>query len=165
MHKHVAPLLAAAALVAYVAPLPAAAGPDRPFGGRCTTIVTPTSDPMVFPQTMDIAYDCTLRHLGRTTGSVTQVVDLISFVSPTVAFVSVVNATDYIAANGDRLEATFVGTGTIDVVAGTVLFNGTETYSGGTGRFADAAGSAALGGTASIFTLQGAFTLSGHLAY
>jgi hypothetical protein len=48
----------------------------------------------------------------------------------------------YTAANGDKLYATF--TGQLDLVTGAITATGT--YAGGTGRFDDASGSAALSG-------------------
>ena len=59
----------------------------------------------------------------------------------------------------------FVGTGQLDPVTGEVTFVGIETYLGGTGRFANATGSATAQGSASIFTNLGTFTVKGRIAY
>jgi hypothetical protein len=47
----------------------------------------------------------------------------------------------------------------------TVTFSGTETFEGGTGRFAEATGSAAVVGTASLITNTGSYETSGTLTY
>jgi hypothetical protein len=75
------------------------------------------------------------------------------------------NATIYTAANGDTLDASFSGTALINVQTGDVRFIGTETFEGGTGRFAGATGNADLEGTASAFTNLGFFTTQGQLVY
>lgn len=53
----------------------------------------------------------------------------------------------------------------INVVTGDVQYTGTETFHGGTGRFADASGTSQLAGTASIFTNVGFFTTKGTIDY
>jgi len=136
---------------------------SRPFGGRCETEFTflaplPSDPPNV--QRVHIAYICQLQHLGRTTGSADQIV---VFTSPTTLNAS--NTTTYTAANGDQLEASWTGTGTFDAATLTVTFAGPETYTGGTGRFANASGSTMLVGSASLVTGSGAFTTTGALNY
>lgn len=141
-----------------------AAGPERPYGGSCSTVVTPLTPPGVFPQELRIDLDCTLTHLGRTTGVAMQLV------TPTGQSGDIVTAliestTTYTSANADVLNQSFVGTALINVQTGEVRFIGTETFEGGTGRFADAVGSSDLEGTASIFTNVGFYTTKGRLAY
>ena len=75
------------------------------------------------------------------------------------------NTTTYTSANADVLNQSFVGTALINVQTGEVRFIGTETFEGGTGRFADAVGSSDVEGTASIFTNVGFYTTKGRLAY
>ena len=75
------------------------------------------------------------------------------------------NKTTYTAANGDQLFVTFIGTAMLNLETGEVTFIGVETFSGGTGRFAKAAGTAQLEGTASIFTNRGFFTSQGRISY
>ena len=75
------------------------------------------------------------------------------------------NVTTYTAANGDTLDVSFSGTALINLQSGDVRFIGTETFVGGSGRFARATGSADLAGTASIFTNLGSFTAEGSIAY
>jgi len=75
------------------------------------------------------------------------------------------NTTTYRAANGDLLNAVFVGGGTLDLVTGDVAFSGKETFTGGTERFAGASGSDSLEGSASNATNTGEFTVRGTLTY
>ncbi len=149
--------------VADDAPL-AAAAPTRPHAGSCTSVFStlpPVSGQAPNVIRLTIAYDCRLTHLGRTTGLVTQTV---TFGPGGVG--QIVNSTTYTAANGDQLFATFVGTGT--PTADGFVLDGTETYTGGTGRFAGASGSADLDGTARFTgpaSGVGAFDVRGTLAY
>ena len=145
---------------------PALAGPDRPYGGSCSAVVTPLTPPGVFPQELRIDLDCTLKHLGRTTGLILQTVTLDPD-RPPGATLPILLAAEilYRAANGDTLLVSFDGRGEIDPVSGEVSFAGTETLDGGTGRFADATGSASLTGGASIFTNLGFYTTRGRISY
>lgn len=158
--------LAAASAAILLSQLPAgtsAADPDRPHAGRCSTVVTPVSQngPV---QELHIASDCNLTHLGRATGQTTQFVTPIGPPAPTVPLL-ITNTTEYRAANGDRLMMSFLGTGQLDLSTGEVSFVGSETFQGGTGRFANASGSATIQGRASVATNLGSFTTSGRIAY
>ena len=138
-----------------------AASPVRPFGGTCETdiaILPPVpSDP---PNVLRIHIEslCQLKHLGRSTAITEQIV---VFTGPTTAIAS--NSTTYTAANGDQLFATWTGTSTS--VGADITFSGPETYTGGTGRFVAASGSATIAGTASFLTNTGQFTSVGTLSY
>jgi hypothetical protein len=154
--------IAAAGAVMFGLQLPAtafAADPERPHRGTCTTVVTPISQ-----QELHIDSDCRLTHLGRASGQSTQTVVPVGPPGPTIPLL-ITNTTVYRAANGDELNMSFLGTGQLDPVTGEVTFVGTETYQGGTGRFANATGSATTQGTASVVTNLGAFTTQGRLAY
>jgi hypothetical protein len=155
-------MLAALLLSASCATL--AADPERPYGGTCSTVVTPLSAPGVFPQELRIDSDCRLTHLGHTSGQSTQIVDLAGLPGATIPLL-ITNTTVYWAANGDELHMSFLGSGQLDPVTGEVTFVGTDTYQGGTGRFANATGSATTQGSASVFTNLGSFTTKGRLAY
>jgi hypothetical protein len=155
-------LLAALLLTASCVTL--AADPERPYSGRCSTVVTPVSAPGVFPQELQIDSDCRLTHLGRASGQSTQYVVPAGPPGATIPLL-ITNTTVYRAANGDELNMSFLGTGQLDPATGEVTFVGTETYQGGTGRFANATGSATTQGTASVVTNLGAFTTQGRLAY
>ena len=165
--KHVArwaSVAAIAILTLSVAAMGFAADPERPYGGSCSTVITPLTPPGVFPQELRIDYDCTLTHLGRTTAIAMQVVTPTSQ-SGVIVTALIENATTYTAANGDTLNVSFAGSALINVQTGQVRFIGTETFEGGGGRFANATGSSDLEGTASIFTNLGFFTTKGRLAY
>jgi hypothetical protein len=134
---------------------------DRPFGGRCETAITfapplPGDPPNLLR--LHIDYVCQLQHLGRTTASAEQIV---IFTSPATTTAS--NTTTYTAANGDQLFSHWTGTSTSS--GPDITFSGPETYAGGTGRFADASGSAWISGTASFVTNTGQFTAAGTLSY
>ena len=154
----------------FVAALMAASGatlaaePERPHRGSCSTVVTPLSAPGVFPQELQIDSDCRLTHLGRASGLTTQYVVPAGPPGATIPLL-ITNTTVYRAANGDELYMSFLGTGQLDPATGEVTFVGTETYQGGTGRFANAAGSATAQGSASVFTNLGSFTTEGRIAY
>jgi len=145
--------------------LPASAGDrERPYKGSCTTVVLPVTAPGVVPQELRIETDCTLAHLGRTTGVAEQ------FVTPTgqsgtIVTLLIQNTSVLTAANGDELRASFIGSGVLDLTTGEVTFIGVETYDGGTGRFVQATGSSNLQGDASIVTNRGFFTVNGRIAY
>ena len=80
-----------------------------------------------------------ITHLGRTQGGGLVVL------SPTGTYTfDVIGTIVFIAANGDRLYATFVGSGFLDDFLRIAGLEGTLTFVGGTGRFADASGSADL---------------------
>ncbi len=137
----------------------------RPFDGRCDTqIVFAMSREDDPPGSMrqHITYVCQLPHLGRTTAVADQ---LLIFTSPTDVFGS--NSTVYTAANGDKLYATWTGTGVTGADLN-VVFSGPETYAGGTGRFVNASGSSHISGTASLTgapPFAGQFLLVGMLNY
>ena len=78
----------------------------------------------------------------------------------------------YVAANGNRVSSNFTGSAVLsftDPTDASVTFQGTQELSAGTGRFADAHGTADLAGTARINLITGAgtgeFTLQGTLTY
>ena len=112
------------------------AAPSRPLNASCQTTFafTPTGS-------LHIEGTCHYSHLGLTSA----VADQIAIPQPDGSL-HLVNTAVYTAANGDELFATFVGSGVFTPSG--VLFSGTETYHGGTGRFAGATGSAALSGSA-----------------
>jgi hypothetical protein len=141
-----------------------AAEPERPHRGSCSTVVTPGDS----SQELKIDSDCRLTHLGRASGQTLQTVVPVPGEpgEPDAPIPLLIrNTTVYWAANGDQLNMSFLGTGQLDPVSGEVTFVGTETYQGGTGRFANATGSATAQGSASVFTNLGSFTIQGRIAY
>jgi hypothetical protein len=134
-----------------------AADPERPFAGSCSTVVTVLTPGSFRRSCASTAVPFT--HLRNTTGVSVQ------RVTPTGQAGVVVTAQLDATTVYDQLSQSFIGAGTINVQSGAVAFVGTETFAGGTGRFADAAGSSDLHGTASIFTNTGFFSTNGRLSY
>ncbi len=142
-----------------------AANPERPYKGSCSTVVMPLTPPGVFPQQLHIDYECTIAHLGRTTGVANQTVTPVGPPASGVVPLLIENTTTYRAANGDQLFVSFIGTAMLNLETGEVTFIGVENFKGGTGRFKNAAGSAQLEGSASIVTNRGFFTSKGRISY
>jgi hypothetical protein len=156
-----------------LAPLPGTGGSkpakvvvqERPFGGSCNAVVTPLTNPGVFPEVLKVDLDCLLQHLGRTTAqATTTVVPAGPRVGSTLP-ISLTSETTYEAANGDRLYQKFAGTGQLDVDTLEVEFWGMETFEGGSGRFVNAVGFANTTGSASFVTNTGFLITRGRLAY
>lgn len=133
------------------------AAPSRPISASCQTT-------FAFTATGSIRVEgtCHYSHLGLTAA----VADQIAIPQPD-GTLQIVNTAVYTAPNGDELFATFVGTG---VFMSPVLlsFSGVETYSGGTGRFADATGSSTLTGSAGFTSASagvGQYSAQGMIAY
>lgn len=133
----------------------------RPAGGTClpqVTVVAPFPGPTQPILNLSIEGVCTLRHLGLTTMQITETVDFSTGI--------ILNATAYTAANGDVLNSTFVGT-LLSPPGPDAVFEGTETYVGGTGRFVNVSGSSFLEGTAHLVGLTGTgqYTTIGTITY
>ena len=130
---------------------------DHPWAGRCETEFTATG-----PLTLEITGVCQLAGLGR----VTLVAEQELVPGPTGIALS--NTATYTAANGDVLRTTNVGIGTPASDFPGVVLAGTETAVGGTGRFAEATGTATIVGSAILAgpaANTGEFTVSGTLRY
>ena len=136
-----------------------------PFSGACQTRFQVLSPPNIFPLQLHIVSHCLFSHLGLTTGSTSQTVTAPGPPIGQTLPLLISNTTTYRAANGDLLNAVFVGGGTLDLVTGDVAFSGKETFNGGTGRFAGASGSDSLEGSASNATNTGEFTVRGTLTF
>lgn len=140
----------------------AAAGNDqlRPMKGSCVASFVFTG-----PNVMTLSGTCLLTHLGFTSWTGTQTVS-----APVNGVQQMVNDTVYTAANGDQLRMHFVGAAT-QTGATTLTFAGTETYTGGTGRFAEASGESSLIGGATFSSFlpvpsgTGFWSTSGSIAY
>ncbi|MEO7683169.1 MAG: hypothetical protein ABIU86_04470 [Gemmatimonadaceae bacterium] len=102
--------------------------------------------------TLDIRGVCKLKHLGHSSMAAIQTVNVLTG--------ELNNTTTYTAANGDQLTTTFAGT---DPLGGDIEFTGLETYTGGTGRFANATGESFLQGSATGAT--GEFTSKGSITF
>jgi len=141
------------------------AQPERPYSGSCSTVVQVLTPPNVFPQELRIDLDCTLAHLGRTTGIAFQTVTPLGAPNGAILTAAIENTTTYTAANGDMLDQSFIGTALINLETGEVRYIGNETFEGGTGRFEHATGTSELTGTASVFTGTGIYTVQGRIGY
>jgi hypothetical protein len=134
----------------------------RPLLGRCRTVVTRLVPPPI--EVQRIEYTCRISHLGLTHAVTTQTVDVMTG--------ALSSSGVFVAANGDQLSSDFTGVAAlsfVDPTDATVTFEGTEEFSPGTGRFADATGTARLAGSARVNLITGAgtgeFTLEGELTY
>ncbi|MBA3759430.1 MAG: hypothetical protein H0X07_02780 [Gemmatimonadales bacterium] len=141
----------------------------RPLKGRCNvdvTIVRVGAD-----GSLDLIeeYTCQISHLGRTHNTVVQ--SVIPTGPPVGGLLPgiVHNTGAFVAANGDRVNSSFTGTGVTNLANFTAVFEGTETFMGGTGRFENASGTAHIKGTAALNpatgTGKGQFTIEGTITY
>ena len=154
---------------------------ERPFKGDCQTTVAPV-DPAnagvceVFAQApsafAEINGTCQLTHLGRsTTHTVQQLLFALDpqgqpvLVNGQPIIAALRNCATFTAANGDTLRHTTAGTVAPGAAPGTVTFSGELVFTGGSGRFADAAGVATFEGDASLSTNTGRLAIDGRLTY
>jgi len=137
--------------------------------GECDTEVTILNIGADGRLDLRIDYTCRLSHLGLTHNTVIQ--SVIPSGPPVNGFLPgiVSNAGAYIAANGDQINSSFAGTGVTNLADFSATFEGTESFSGGSGRFVNASGSAHIAGTAvnDVATGTGTahFTLEGTITY
>lgn len=145
-----------------------ATGTLRPLAGSCDTVVTPKSAEGVVPIILGVDVVCRMTHLGLVTGGTER--EVVIPIGPPDASgrlpVSItIETITYVAANGDKLRSMFAGNGTVYPATGRAVFFGTETFIGGTGRFATATGTSQTAGEASLATGRGFLTLSGTVSY
>ena len=127
----------------------------RPWKGVCAVDAVFTSE-----TTLLITGTCQLAHLGRTTMIAYQTIE------PGASGIVYTNTTTYTAANGDELRTTNVGVATPG--ASGLALSGTETAVGGSGRFANANGTAHLEGAVAFTgptSTTGSYELNGMLQY
>jgi hypothetical protein len=139
------------------------ASATRPMLGSCAAapVVVPSPNTAALFRVV-ITGSCRLTHLGLV--ELAAVEDV--FVGP--AGLYLVGTGSYTAADGDRLNTTFTGPVT-PTGPNSVAFSGTETYVGGTGRFAGASGRDSFEGGA-INAQPGSpgvgwFTIEGSITY
>jgi hypothetical protein len=129
---------------------------DRPFKAECNLRIQPPTvvSPGVIAQ-VDTG-NCVASHIGASTLVSDKVINLIAGTQTLqLAFT---------AANGDVLRAS--GTGTNAMVApGIVNFTADVTFTGGTGRFANAAGRATIRGQANLAEARSAMVTEGFILY
>jgi hypothetical protein len=145
-----------ASAIARAAPARATAT-RRPLSGDCETAfpAPPLPLPAVLRQ-VDVG-TCHLAHLGR---AAFFSVKEINFAAGT----QTITESTLTAANGDVLRA--VGSGTnVPSGPGRVRFAATMTFTGGTGRFANATGQARVEGAADLVMRTATLTMDGWIAY
>ncbi len=134
-----------------------AAAPTRPLSASCETTFAFTATGSI-----RIEGTCHYSHLGLTATIADQIA-----IPQANGTLQIVNTATYTAANGDELFATFVGVGVFESPV-LLSFSGVETYTGGTGRFADATGSATLTGGAEFTSASagvGHYSAQGTISY
>jgi hypothetical protein len=127
---------------------------SRPWKGQCDVDAVFTS-----ATTLTITGTCHLAHLGLASVLAYQTI-------VPGAVITYSNAATYTAANGDELRTTNAGIATPSATG--LTLSGTETATGGTGRFANASGTAALNGAVRFTgpaSTTGFYSLDGTLDY
>jgi hypothetical protein len=142
----------------------------RSIKGSCDTEVTILSATPEGRLDLSIEYTCRLSHLGLTHNTVVQSVIPTGPPDGVLLPSTFSNTGAYVAANGDRVNSSGVGSAVTNLANFTVVFEGTETFlPGGTGRFANASGVADIEGTAALDPATGTgtahFTLEGTITY
>ena len=122
----------------------------RPWEGSCKGTGIIRSDGF----TLDITGTCHLSHLGLTTSVGVEILG---------ATLSAVHT--FTAANGDLLYTTTTGYATLKPDFSGVNFFNIETVTGGTGRFANASGSATRNGSSNFSDGSGTWEIQGTLTY
>jgi hypothetical protein len=149
-----APDLLASALLgpAVSGPRPA---PPRPIKGECSLTVEVLE--VNFPILRQRDYGtCQLSHLGRTGFDGTLEINLLLGTQT--------GTRTFTAANGDELHATVAGTST-PIGPGLIGFSATFTFTGGTGRFAHASGTAQGEGVGNQMTQTSEVRIDGSISY
>jgi hypothetical protein len=145
--------------IASVLVAPAASGnpaaPTRPIEGECnlTFEILEVNPPILRQRDYGT---CQLSHLGRT--------GFDGILEINVVLGTQTGTRTFTAANGDELYATVAGTGA-PIGPGLIGFSATFTFTGGTGRFANASGTAQGNGVANQMTQTSTVRIEGHLSY
>jgi hypothetical protein len=131
------------------------AAPTRPIEGECdlTFEVLEVNFPILRQRDYGT---CKLSHLGRSGFAGSLEVNLLLGTQTGTRTLT--------AANGDELYATVAGT-SAPVGPGLIGFSATFTFTGGTGRFANASGSAQGDGVANQVTQTTTVRIEGHISY
>ena len=136
------------------------ASQSRPAGGTCTLVgrmlLPPLPGQPANVTRCQTEWVCQLKHMGRTTLTTIDAGAPGSTVTGTAVFT---------AANGDQLFTTILGTATFPDANGIVTFRGTDTVTGGTGRFSGATGLLAKTARVSVRVLSGTYEFDGTLSY
>jgi hypothetical protein len=129
--------------------------PPRPIKGTCdlTFEVLELNFPILLQRDVGT---CQLSHLGRTGFDGTLEVNVLLGTQTGIR--------TFTAANGDELYATAAGTAA-PVGPGLIGFSATFTFTGGTGRFANASGTAQGNGVANQVTQTTTVSIEGTISY
>jgi hypothetical protein len=133
MKRHMFAAGLALAVVAVLGFARPAAAQQVPFNGRLEGVLTsrtPLAPPFVFEQVETLTGNAT--YLGK--------YNLVILSTVNLKTLTATGSYHFVAANGDRLTATFVGRGMPTEMPGVVAIVETATITGGTGRFAGASG-------------------------
>jgi hypothetical protein len=152
-----------AVLATILAAAPAAASQSRPMQGRMTASVGIAAEQRcgAGAVTLELHVEAVATHLGRATGSGTNCTE------PTLAIGEVAiwdGLATYIAADGSTIFVTYEGTQGAPV-AGVATATTHHTVVGGTGRFADAAGSWTVIGPVDFTTFSFSASFAGTITY
>lgn len=153
----------------------------RPVNGRCATsftfLATPPPEGCATFQAAPSAFlaitgECQIAHLGRsTTEAVQQQIFALNaagqplLVDGQPVVRELRNCGTFTAANGDHLHFTAVGPTRAGNSPGTVLFEGSFAFVGGSGRFESSSGTATFSGGASLMSNTGDFSFEGSLLF
>jgi hypothetical protein len=151
-------ILALTTLVLGISPRPTTAQHFVPIKGSYVTAFTLTPTPTPGVVRVQIVSIGKASHLGNSTNAADTLVDM--RVVPNLQ----TGPELFIAANGDRLAGTYSGIAGLPDPSGIIRFSGILTFTGGTGRFSEATGSAVLQGTANVINGTGQFSFAGQIA-
>jgi hypothetical protein len=129
--------------------------PERPFHGSCALSFEILEIDFPILRQRDTG-TCQLAHLGRSLFDGELVINLITRTQE--------GTRTFTAANGDELYASVVGAST-PAGPGLIAFSATFTFTGGTGRFENASGTATGTGVANQTTGATSVSLHGALRY
>ena len=154
---------------------------ERSIRGECTTQFSPIEPSAagactVFAQQpsafIQITGECRVSHLGRTqVSAVQQLLFLLDSAGQVViqngqpVATALRNCSTLTSASGDVVHHTTTGVLTPGATASQIEFTGSMTFAGGSGRFANASGTASFSGGADLIANSGAFSMDGLIAY
>ncbi|MBA3891647.1 MAG: hypothetical protein H0X64_14065 [Gemmatimonadaceae bacterium] len=129
--------------------------PPRPIKGECDLAIEVLEVNFPLLRQRDNG-TCQLSHLGRTGLDGILEINLLSRTQT--------GTRTFTAANGDELYATVAGT-SAPIGPGLIGFSATFTFTGGTGRFTNASGTAQGNGVANQMTQTSTVRLEGKISY